>query len=75
MGKDGVPFPCIKFRTMVPGAEAVLELMLAEDAGLRVECVKYHKLRVDPRVTRVGRFLRGPAWMSCLSYGTSCAGR
>jgi Undecaprenyl-phosphate galactose phosphotransferase WbaP len=59
MGKDGIPFPCIKFRTMVPVAEAVLELMLAEDAGLRVEYVKYHKLRVDPRVTRVGRFLRG----------------
>jgi Undecaprenyl-phosphate galactose phosphotransferase WbaP len=58
MGKDGVPFPCIKFRTMVTGAEAVLELMLAEDAGLRQEYVKYHKLRVDPRVTRVGRFLR-----------------
>jgi Undecaprenyl-phosphate galactose phosphotransferase WbaP len=58
MGKDGVPFACIKFRTMVTGAEAVLELMLAEDAGLREEYVKYHKLRVDPRVTRVGRFLR-----------------
>ncbi len=58
MGKNGVPFPCIKFRTMVPGAEGVLQLMLAEDAGLREEYVKYHKLRVDPRVTRVGRFLR-----------------
>jgi Undecaprenyl-phosphate galactose phosphotransferase WbaP len=58
MGKDGVPFPCIKFRTMVTGAEVVLELMLAEDADLREEYVKYHKLRVDPRVTRVGRFLR-----------------
>jgi Undecaprenyl-phosphate galactose phosphotransferase WbaP len=58
MGKDSIPFPCIKFRTMVTGAEAVLELMLAEDAGLREEYVKYHKLRVDPRVTRVGRFLR-----------------
>jgi len=58
MGRKGVPFPCIKFRTMVPGAEAVLELMLAEDSGLREEYVKYHKLRADPRVTRVGRFLR-----------------
>ena len=58
MGKDGAPFPCIKFRTMVTGAEAVLELMLAEDAGLREEYIKYHKLRVDPRVTHVGRFLR-----------------
>jgi Undecaprenyl-phosphate galactose phosphotransferase WbaP len=58
MGKNGVPFPCIKFRTMVPGAEAVLELMLADDASLREEYVKYNKLRADPRVTRVGRFLR-----------------
>jgi Undecaprenyl-phosphate galactose phosphotransferase WbaP len=58
MGKGGVPFPCIKFRTMVPGAEAVLEFMLAEDSGLREEYVKYHKLRLDPRVTRVGGFLR-----------------
>jgi Undecaprenyl-phosphate galactose phosphotransferase WbaP len=58
MGKDSAPFACIKYRTMVTGAEAVLELMLAEDAGLREEYVKYHKLRVDPRVTRVGRFLR-----------------
>ena len=46
MGKDGVPFPCIKYRTMVTGAEAVLELMLAEDAGLREEYVKY------PQATR-----------------------
>jgi lipopolysaccharide/colanic/teichoic acid biosynthesis glycosyltransferase len=58
MGKGGVPFPCIKFRTMVPGAEAVLEFMLAEDSCLREEYVKYHKLRLDPRVTRVGGFLR-----------------
>jgi lipopolysaccharide/colanic/teichoic acid biosynthesis glycosyltransferase len=32
--------------------------MLEEDAGLRNEYTKYHKLRDDPRVTRVGRFLR-----------------
>jgi Undecaprenyl-phosphate galactose phosphotransferase WbaP len=58
IGRNGVLFPCVKFRTMVSGAEDVLRLMLAEDAGLREEYAKYHKLRVDPRVTRVGRFLR-----------------
>ena len=58
MGRQGVPFLCMKFRTMVPGAEEVLQLILAEDADLMDEYVKYHKLRADPRVTRVGRFLR-----------------
>jgi lipopolysaccharide/colanic/teichoic acid biosynthesis glycosyltransferase len=58
MGKDGRPFPCKKFRTMAPGAEEILRLVLAGDAGLREEYVRYHKLRADPRVTRVGRLLR-----------------
>jgi Undecaprenyl-phosphate galactose phosphotransferase WbaP len=58
MGKDGKPFPCKKFRTMAPGAEEILRLVLAEDAGRREEYARYHKLRADPRVTRVGRFLR-----------------
>jgi lipopolysaccharide/colanic/teichoic acid biosynthesis glycosyltransferase len=58
MGKDGRPFPCKKFRTMAPGVEEILRLVLAEDAGLREEYVRYHKLRADPRVTRVGRLLR-----------------
>jgi Undecaprenyl-phosphate galactose phosphotransferase WbaP len=58
LGKDGRPFPCKKFRTMAPGAEEILRLVLAEDAGLREEYARYHKLRADPRVTRVGRFLR-----------------
>jgi len=58
MGRNGVLFPCVKFRTMVPGAEDVLLLMLAEHANLRDEYAKYHKLRLDPRVTRLGHFLR-----------------
>jgi lipopolysaccharide/colanic/teichoic acid biosynthesis glycosyltransferase len=44
IGKDGVPFPFIKFRTMVVGAES---------QGAGILC-----LRDDPRVTRVGRLLR-----------------
>jgi Undecaprenyl-phosphate galactose phosphotransferase WbaP len=58
MGKDGKLFSCVKFRTMVADAEVLLQQMLAEDAQMRDEYFKYHKLRHDPRITRVGRFLR-----------------
>lgn len=58
MGRDGELFACVKFRTMVPDSEALLQRMLEEDAGMREEYLKYHKLREDPRVTRIGRFLR-----------------
>ena len=58
MGRDGKLFSCVKFRTMVPDAEALLQRLLAEDAEMRVEYLEYHKLRRDPRVTRIGRFLR-----------------
>jgi Undecaprenyl-phosphate galactose phosphotransferase WbaP len=57
-GQDGKQFSCVKFRTMVPDAEALLQRMLEEDPSLAGEYSKYHKLRDDPRVTRVGRFLR-----------------
>ena len=58
MGRDGNLFACAKFRTMVPNAEKLLLRMLEEDAGMRREYSTYHKLQNDPRVTRVGRFLR-----------------
>jgi len=58
MGRDGKLFECIKFRTMVPEAEAALQELLEEDPRAREEYTKYHKLREDPRVTRAGRFLR-----------------
>ena len=58
MGQDGHLFECVKFCTMVPDAEALLQRMLEEDAELREEYSRYHKLRDDPRVTRVGRILR-----------------
>lgn len=58
MGRDGNLFSCLKFRTMVPGAEALLQSMIEENEELRREYFKYHKLLNDPRVTRVGRFLR-----------------
>ena len=58
MGQDEKPFACLKFRTMLPDAEAMLQRILAEDAGMREQYLIYHKLLDDPRVTRVGRFLR-----------------
>lgn len=58
MGRDGRLFSCVKFRTMVPDAEDALARLLTDNAEAREEYGKYHKLREDPRVTRVGRFLR-----------------
>lgn len=58
MGRDGSLFSCVKFRTMVPDAEAVLQHILETDPESREEYSKYHKLHNDPRVTRVGRWLR-----------------
>jgi Undecaprenyl-phosphate galactose phosphotransferase WbaP len=58
MGRDGELFSCVKFRTMVPDAENLLQRLLEEDEVARKEYGEYHKLRNDPRVTRIGRFLR-----------------
>jgi Undecaprenyl-phosphate galactose phosphotransferase WbaP len=58
MGRNGKLFSCVKFRTMVPDAEDLLQRLLSENAEARKEYAKYHKLRDDPRVTRIGRVLR-----------------
>lgn len=58
VGQGGRLFPCYKFRTMVPDAQLVLERVLAERPDLRVEWERDFKLKDDPRVTRVGKFLR-----------------
>jgi Undecaprenyl-phosphate galactose phosphotransferase WbaP len=57
-GRNGRLFSCIKLRTMLPDAEARLQRLLEENPESRKEYFKYHKLRDDPRVTRIGRFLR-----------------
>lgn len=54
----GKSFQCLKFRTMRVGAEAELEKLLRENAELRQEWEHSFKLKNDPRVTRIGRFLR-----------------
>lgn len=58
VGRDGKIFACLKFRTMVDNADEVLNELLEHDSALRAEWVRDHKLRNDPRVTPLGRFLR-----------------
>lgn len=57
-GRHGKTFGCLKFRTMVPNAEQVLRDLLHKDPALQLEWNRDHKLRNDPRVTTIGRFLR-----------------
>jgi lipopolysaccharide/colanic/teichoic acid biosynthesis glycosyltransferase len=58
VGRSGRIFYCHKFRTMVPNANAHLSALLAQDAELRREWETSFKLKNDPRVTAIGRFLR-----------------
>lgn len=54
----GKEFGCMKFRTMIVGAEEKLDSILAADDNLREEWERSFKLKNDPRVTRIGKFLR-----------------
>lgn len=58
IGKDGVLFPCLKFRTMVVNGDEVLARHLATQPGARAEWNATRKLKDDPRVTPLGRSLR-----------------
>ncbi|AZI42079.1 undecaprenyl-phosphate galactose phosphotransferase WbaP [Deinococcus psychrotolerans] len=58
LGRDGKLFDCFKFRSMHRDAEAKLQEVLATDPELKAEFEATHKLKDDPRVTRVGNFLR-----------------
>ena len=58
VGRGGRIFECVKFRTMIPDADQVLRDLLEQDSKLKGEWVRSHKLRCDPRVTRLGKFLR-----------------
>ena len=58
IGKNYQPFGCIKFRTMVANADEVLVELMATSPLLRQEYEDTFKLKQDPRITRIGRFLR-----------------
>ncbi|MBV1904329.1 MAG: sugar transferase [Marinosulfonomonas sp.] len=58
VGKYGKNFRMLKLRTMVPNAESLLEEHLATNAEARAEWDSSQKLKNDPRITRLGSFLR-----------------
>jgi Undecaprenyl-phosphate galactose phosphotransferase WbaP len=58
IGKGGRRFHAYKFRTMVANADQVLQRYLDESPELNAEWKATHKLKKDPRVTRVGAILR-----------------
>lgn len=58
VGRGGRIFRMLKLRTMVPDAEARLEGYLAQNPDARAEWGQTQKLKYDPRVTMLGRFLR-----------------
>lgn len=58
IGKDGKIFKMYKFRTMIVGAEEELEKLLIENEEIRNEYELNKKIKDDPRVTKIGKFLR-----------------
>ena len=54
VGENGRLFKMMKFRTMVPGAENLHSVVEKRDSQGNI----IHKAKNDPRVTRIGRFLR-----------------
>jgi exopolysaccharide biosynthesis polyprenyl glycosylphosphotransferase len=55
IGKDGRPFPMLKFRSMIPDADAMLQKLLLEQGK---SDKPLFKIENDPRITPIGRFIR-----------------
>lgn len=58
IGKDGKIFKMYKYRSMVVGADEKLQEYLEENEEAKKEYREYKKLKKDPRVTKVGEFIR-----------------
>lgn len=58
VGRGGCSFGMLKLRTMVPDAHQQLERHLAADPAARAEWQATQKLKNDPRITFIGRYLR-----------------
>ena len=58
VGRGGVRFQVLKFRSMRMDADEFLAAYLAKNSAAAAEWAEDHKLRADPRITPIGRFLR-----------------
>lgn len=58
IGHNGKKFKCLKFRSMVMNSQEVLENLLSTDPEARKEWDKDFKLKNDPRITKIGHFIR-----------------
>lgn len=58
IGKDGDAFVCWKLRSMVMDADEKLEVYLDQNPEAKAEWDEFQKLREDPRITPIGRFMR-----------------
>lgn len=58
VGQNGKEFPCYKFRSMILNAQEYLEEYLKNNPEAREEWERDFKLKDDPRVTKIGKFLR-----------------
>jgi exopolysaccharide production protein ExoY len=80
IGFNGRTFHCYKFRTMIKGAEQLLNWHLASDLRAEKEWRDVRKLRDDPRITPLGQILRKssldelPQLFNILRGDMSCVG-
>ena len=58
VGKEGKGFGCLKFRTMHSDADMKLQTLLASNPIFMQEWKTYYKLKADPRITSIGKWLR-----------------
>ncbi len=58
IGSDGMPFNCLKFRSMSINSQQILTELLANDPCAREEWNTTFKLKDDPRITKIGHMLR-----------------
>lgn len=58
VGRNGEPIDCWKFRTMCQDAQQKLQEILSQNSDLKREWETYFKLKDDPRIQGIGKFLR-----------------
>lgn len=58
IGINGKPIKIFKYRSMIPNAEDVLEVLMRKDPKIKKEYLENKKLENDPRITKIGKFIR-----------------